>query len=469
MSARSRLKEWAIVVAVVLGLGALILLLQRYNERTAAELASSQWVPRKEKITPEILLLRDYVRIDTSNPPGKEAAGAQWLVGQLRGAGVVPEVIESAPGRLNVYARLKGTTSGEGLLLLHHIDVVPADAKRWKHPPFAGEIHFNLMHARGTLDMKGIAICHLRAFLDVARSGKSPLRDIVFMATSDEEAGSELGMQWLLRSRPDLFKGIRYALNEGGITETKEEKISYFGIEVGTKQVVVAMLSAPAREPLQRARIALEPFFASQEPERISDEVRRFLKYIAPQRVENPWMLADVDRAIAQGRFWDIPAGYRELTQNIVWAEGVKPSSNGYSMQTYLVNLPDEDADQRIRWLERHVAPFGITVTVKRKDPTIPISSEFTPLFELLRREIRREYGEVSVGTEILNNVQNDSRFLRPSGITCYGIWPFPVDFYQTLGIHGVDERIRLDWFARGVDLTRRVVAAYAFEPGTWK
>jgi hypothetical protein len=73
------------------------------------------------------------------------------------------------------------------------------------------------------------------------------------------------------------------------------------------------------------------------------------------------------------------------------------------------------------------------------------------------------------VGTQILNNAQNDSRFLRPRGITCYGVWPFPVDFTQTLGIHRADERIRLDWFAQGVELTRSVVAAYAFEEKEWE
>lgn len=470
MSKLTRAQEWSIAVAILIALGAGIVALHRYNERTAAELRNSGWVPQPEKITPEILLLRDYVRIDTSNPPGNEAAGAAWLVAQLRQAGIEPEVIESAPGRHNVYARLKGSTAGEGLMLLHHIDVWPPGPDRWTHPPFAGEIRFNLMHGRGTLDMKGIAICHLRAFVDVARSGRTPLRDIVFLATADEEGGSDEGIVWLLEKRPEIFAGVRYALNEGGITETKREKISYFGIEVGAKQVITATLSAPRRESLQRARIALEPYFSSMEPERISDEARRLFRYIAPHRVENPWLLAEVDRAVSEGLFWNIQQGLRELTQNIVWADGIKESEGGgFAMQAFLFSLPDEDPDARIAWLESQVAPHGVSLVVTRKDPSVPISSEFTPLFALLTREIQRQYGEVPVGTQILNNAQNDSRFLRPRGITCYGLWPFPVDFTHTLGIHRADERVRLDWFAQGVDLTRRLVAAYAFEPGGWE
>lgn len=470
MKKRTRLQEWSIAIAILVVIGALVAGLHIYNERMAEEFEGSMWVPKPEKITPEILLLREYVQIDTSNPPGKESRGAEWLVQQLRQAGVQPAVIESGPGKLNVYARLKGTTPGEGLLLLHHIDVAPVNPKEWKHPPFSGEIQFNLMHGRGTLDMKGIAICHLRAFLDVARSGKTPRRDIVFMGVSDEETGSEQGMLWLLRNRPELFDGIRYALNEGGITETKQEKLTYFGIEVAAKQVIGATLSAPDREPLRRARIALEPYFGSPEPERISDEVRRFLRYTAPHRVENPWMLADVDRAVAEGRFWNMQTGMRELTQNIAWAEGVKKSDRGgFEMQALLFSLPDENPDARVEWLRRQVAPYNVRIEVLKKDPAVPISTEFTPLFALLRREIHREYSKVDVGTVILNNAQNDSRFLRPRGIICYGVWPFPVDFGQTQGIHHADERIRLDWFTQGVEMTRGLVSAYAFEDGGWK
>ena len=101
---------------------------------------------------------------------------------------------------------------------------------------------------------------------------------------------------------------------------------------------------------------------------------------------------------------------------------------------------------------------------VKKVGPA-PLSSRNTPLFALLTREIRRTYGRVDVGTEVLAASSNDSRFLRPRGISCYGLWPFPVDYFQSAGVHGVDERVRLDWYMSGVDLMKHVVSSYAFEP----
>src|SRR5215208_5036654 len=117
------------------------------------------------------------------------------------------------------------------------------------------------MYGRGTIDMKGIGICELRAFLDIANSGKMPERDIVFLAVADEESGSSLGIRWIEEHRPDVLAGIRYALNEGGITEMIQERVTYFGIEIGTKQTVTIILRAPQRSQLQQARIALAPWF----------------------------------------------------------------------------------------------------------------------------------------------------------------------------------------------------------------
>src|SRR5688572_9122218 len=171
------------------------------------------YIPRPEQIAPEIRLLQQYVRIDTSNPPGREKAGADFLAGELRRRGIAAEVIESAPGRANVYARLQGETPGEGLLLLHHIDVVPAAPAGWESPPFGADLFLNQMWGRGTLDMKGIGICHLEAFADRARSGTKPKRDLVFLATADEETSGGYGVAWLLEHRPDIFRGIKYAVN----------------------------------------------------------------------------------------------------------------------------------------------------------------------------------------------------------------------------------------------------------------
>ena len=455
------MRRWIIVLIVVAaGTAALVI----YNHYTEDDLNSQLWIPRPTRITPEITTLQQYVRIDTSKR--NEIDGARFLAAILARHGVHAEVIEPAPGRANLYARIKGKSDDDALLLLNHIDVVPASPAGWTRPPFSADAKYNFIWGRGTLDMKGIAICQLEAFLDVARSGRVPERDIVFLAVADEENGGAMGTQWLLEHRPDLFRGVRYALNEGGVTETLRERISYFGIETGTKMLCRLRLHAPARETLQRARIALEPRVTPADPERILPEVKQFLHEIAPLRVEQRARLEDIDRTVAEGKFWLVVEGYKELTQNTMWLGGVQREANGFGMDVNLFNLPDEMPARRIEMLRRDVAPFGVSVEVGQVNGPAPITSRDTPLWALLSREIAREYGSgVPVGSEILAVSSNDSRYLRARGINAYGVWPFPVDFYQTEGIHGIDERVRADWFMQGVSLTRRLVRSWAFDP----
>jgi len=151
--------------------------------------------------------------------------------------------------------------------------------------------------------------------------------------------------------------------------------------------------------------------------------------------------------------------------QNVIWLDGVRQDDRGATMVVKLLNLPDEDPDVRLAWLEKEIAPFGATIEeVASRFGPAPFSSLRTPLFALIARESRRTLGDVPVGSQILANSYNDSRYLRRRGVDVYGIWPFPVDFYQTQGIHGLDERVRLDWFMEGVALTKRIVDGWAFE-----
>lgn len=419
------------------------------------------YVPRETRITPEMLLLRDYVRIDTSTPPG-EAAGARWLAAELGKRGVRAEIIEAPEGRLNVYARIKGETRGQGLLLFNHIDVMPP-GEGWTYPPFAAEVALNQMYGRGTADMKALAICQLLSFADVARSGHAPEHDLVFLATADEESGSRYGMRWLLEHRPDIFEGIAFGMTEGGMTEVLSERMTYFGIEVGSKQYVSFTLVAPEQEALRKARLALEPLMVSRDPERVLPAVREYFRGLAPTRTLYKHILADIDAGIARGDFWRLPISYRELTQNRVWAGAPMQGKDGWSMRVNQINLPDEQPDQRIAVVEKLVKPYGVRVgSVDQKEGPMPLSRTDTSLFRLLAKEGERRY-RVPAGLVVLYRSASDSRFLRTRGIDCYGLSPFPIDYYQSLAIHGRDERVRLDWFLEGVAFTRSVVQAWAF------
>lgn len=459
------MRRWALPLALLLAGAAFIAGLQIYNDRSSREVNAQLWIPKAAVITPEVALLQRYVRIDTSNPPGNELPGAKFLAGLLAKDGIAAEIIESAPGRASVYARIAGRQRGGGLLLLNHIDVVPASKEGWKRPPFAGEIFLNQLYGRGTLDMKGIGLCELLAFAEVARTHRTPEHDIVFLAVADEEAGGGQGIVWLLAHRPDIFEGIGYALNEGGITETTQERITYFGIEIGTKMTVKVQLRAPDRQSMQALRIALEPFISPVDPDRVLPEVREFLHDLAPLRIEQGQYLDDVTRTIAAGKFWLLSSGYRELTQNVIWAAAVESDARGASMRVNLYDLPDENPDARIEWLRGLAARYGVAIEdVIEKSGPAPLSSRHTPMFAIIAAEAGRQYGGARVGTEVLAAWYNDSRHLRARGIEAYGLMPFPTDWYQTQGIHSIDERVRVDWFNSGVALLRRITSRFAFE-----
>jgi acetylornithine deacetylase/succinyl-diaminopimelate desuccinylase-like protein len=460
------MRRWYLPLALLIAGAALIVGLRIYVEWADRDMSSQLFIPRPTKITPEVALLQEYVRIDTSNPPGNELPGAQFLAGLLEKNGIHAEIIESAPRRASVYARITGRQHGEGLLLFNHIDVVPATKSGWTRPPFAAEAYLNQVYGRGSLDMKGIAICELLAFIDVARTHRTPERDIVFLAVADEEAGGKLGTAWLLEHRPDVFAGIRYAINEGGITETSQERITYFGIEIGTKMTVRVRLRASDRQSMQRLRIALEPFITRIDADRVLPEVRDFLHDLAPIRVEQGQFLDDINRTIASGKLWLLSAGYRELTQNVLWPESVESDARGATMRVNLFNLPDENPDARIEWLRGVAARYGVSIDeVSEKSGPTPLSSRRTPMFALLSAEVKRQYGGVRTGTEVLVEFSNDSRYLRARGIDAYGLMPFPTDWYQTQGIHSIDERLWADSFKSGVELLRHATSRFAFEP----
>ena len=460
---RRHRRERILAVSLVLFLGAAVWALIRFSEREEQDILAQMYIPHPTTITPEVELLQQYIRIDTTNPPGNELPAAKWLAAILKGNGIASEIVEAAPGRASVYARIRGRRAGQGLLLVHHIDVVPATAEGWTRPPFAGDIHLNQLYGRGALDNKGLGICELAAFIAVARAGRQPERDIVFLAVADEETGSRYGTRWLLENRPDIIDGVGYAINEGGITEMMQEQVTYYGIEIGTKQVIRTTAHAATLQQMQKARIALEPWFIRREPDRVLPEVRRLFREIAPQRKEFRDELEDIDKTIEEGRFWILPIGYREVVQNNTWAEKITETASGVEMPVVLINLPDENPEARIGWLTQQLAPFGVSIgPVDEKIGPVPSSSPETSLYALLEREARAVF-QAPVGTEFLGKSVSDSRFLRMKGIQAYGINAFPVDFFQSESIHAANERLRVDYFQKGVIFLQRVVNAWAF------
>jgi acetylornithine deacetylase/succinyl-diaminopimelate desuccinylase-like protein len=162
----------------------------------------------------------DLIRIDTSNRGGGdgcERPAAEYVAARLAEAGLSPVLLEAAPGRANVVARVSGTEPEAPALLVHgHLDVVPADPSAWSVPPFSGEIRDGVLWGRGAVDMKNADAVLLAVVSQWARDGVRPRRDIVLAFTADEEDTLEFGSRWLVERHPELFEGCTEAVGESG-------------------------------------------------------------------------------------------------------------------------------------------------------------------------------------------------------------------------------------------------------------
>ncbi|MFT7287025.1 MAG: acetylornithine deacetylase/succinyl-diaminopimelate desuccinylase-like protein, partial [Halieaceae bacterium] len=187
--------------------------------------------------------LQEYLRIDTINPPGNESRAVEFYSRIFDAEGIEWSAAESAPGRGNIWARLKGGDE-PALILLQHTDVVPADPKYWTTDPLSGDIRDGYIWGRGAIDMKGTGVSQLATFLSLHRSGRPLNRDVVLIATADEEAGGLFGAGWLLENHPEVFAGAGLLLNEGGTGKLSAKGETIFSVEVTQKVPVWLRLTA---------------------------------------------------------------------------------------------------------------------------------------------------------------------------------------------------------------------------------
>ncbi len=163
-----------------------------------------------------VAVLGDLIRIDTTNPPGNEAAAIEMIRRLLEEAGIEPVILSRDPARPNLVARITGRGEAPPFLMQGHVDVVPTADQQWERDPFGGEIVDGYMWGRGALDMKGAVVMMLHAFIRLATSGMKPAGDIILAVVSDEEASGLHGARFLVEEHPDLFTGVKYCIGEFG-------------------------------------------------------------------------------------------------------------------------------------------------------------------------------------------------------------------------------------------------------------
>lgn len=418
--------------------------------------------------------LRGYLRYDTSNPPGGEAAAAAYLAGILHRNGIATQTLVAPDGRTSLYARLEGSEQGEGLLLHHHIDVVPPGAG-WTVPPFDGLVQGGALWGRGAIDVKSLGVAHLAAMIALRREGVRPVRDVAFLAVADEESGGGSGTAWIWQHRPELFDGIGAVYGEGGTNRAPRGEVSWWGVETAQKRPFWLRVTAAGRpghasginphSAMHQLVRALDRVLALPPRWRVTPAARTFFAGLAPfeapgQRARfldlDSWVGPDGPRSTMLP---GLPNYFLDTVQVTVIEGGerinVVPARVSALLDVRL--LPDTDADAFLARL-REALGGGIGVEVLLSSPPSPPSPTGHPGYRSVAGVLEAEARVVPAFIPGFT----DSRYFRERGIPTYGVSPFALEGEVLSGIHGADERIPLHEFEAGIERMRRIVAAYA-------
>jgi acetylornithine deacetylase/succinyl-diaminopimelate desuccinylase-like protein len=422
--------------------------------------------------------LVSYLRIDTSNPPGNETSGARFLQQLLIRDGIDAKLIGSDPKRQSVYARLVSGSNEKALVLLHHIDVVPAVASEWTKPPFAGIRANGYIWGRGALDIKSLGIAELMAFVDLKRRHVALRRDVIYLAVADEELGGIHGCGAILEQHPELFANAGFVLNEGGYNETIVDHVAFWGVEVQAKVPLWLRITmkggaghsaSPPDDGGTLAKLvrSLDAISRIPAPYRLTPAVARWFHEAGKSRrdergevlrgIAEPLDVARIERVLSPG--------YRALLHDTIaitridggTAINVLPATASADVDIRL--LPDETADAMTAKVKQMLDGGGELQVLLAGQPVAESSSD-TELFRVLSSSFRNAENGSIVGA-VVGAGTSDSRYFRARGIVAYGIAPFKVNYYDADTVHASDERIRAKFFAEGVRLMRTIVTRF--------
>jgi len=419
-------------------------------------------------------LLSQMIQFDTVNPPGNEGPLAEFLVAALVDDGVDAKLIEmpSAPGgprRDAVWARVPGNGSARPLILLSHLDVVPADRDEWLHDPFSGEIIDGYVHGRGALDAKGVTSIHAMVMGALARRAEPLGRDVILLATPDEETGGRVGAGYIVRERSDLLHDAEYLLTEGGSIQPGRrsrdgtQRPSLWGVTVTEKSPCWLSIStrgtpghgsAPRRDAaVPRLVSALDRVRRSESPIRVLAEVEAmFLALAATADEQDRAGFVSLSTALGEDsafrrRFLANPS-YNALVRNTVSINviaagsrtNVVPGSARAEIDARL--LPGERCEDFRRAIEAVVADREVAVAVG-----LQFSSRSSPadtaLFSAIEAVARLSELPALVVPRMMGGF-TDAHWFRERGIVAYGFVPRWLTPEDARGIHGAGEKVSI-------------------------
>ncbi|MCL6481013.1 MAG: M20/M25/M40 family metallo-hydrolase [Firmicutes bacterium] len=438
-----------------------------------------------DKLSEEALeWLAGLIRIDTTNPPGNELAAARYLAEILRREGLRAEVFESAPGRGIVIARLQAGAipdPSRALLLVGHTDVVGVEPEHWSTNPFGGEIRNGYLWGRGALDDKAMVIANLAVLVALKRAGTPLHRDVIFLATGDEETSGEHGIEFAIRQHWEKIAAA-FVLNEGGWVLVKNGQVHHIGVQTSEKvpvnvEVIASGTAGHSSVPqndnaIVRLARALTKIAGYEPPAKLLAVTRRYFEGLAAiENGENSrWMRALEEpgrtelaaaRLAAANPVWN--AMLRNTVSVTLVQAGVRsnviPAEARATLNIRL--LPGESVDALIEELRKRVDEPGIRfeVALPSRYPAPPSSID-SELFETIQRVSQQFFPEAAV-LPMLSPGATDSAQLRLRNVQAYGLLPFPLTEEDLARIHGANERIPLDAFRTGLRYLHRVVTEF--------
>jgi acetylornithine deacetylase/succinyl-diaminopimelate desuccinylase-like protein len=421
-------------------------------------------------------LLSESIRIRTVNPPGDEKPLATFYAQILSDAGIEARVIDtpsgdSTVGRAAVWAIVRGSGEQPPLVLLSHLDVVPADPKDWQTDPFAGVREGDFVIGRGSLDAKGISVVQLLTLLELAQRDEPLKRDIIFLATPDEESGGAEGAGFIVRERPDLIDGAKYLLTEGGgilIRGSGEPALWRVGIvEKSPCWLRVVAHGTPGHSsvpPLDAAvpRLisALDRVDRIEQPILVVPEVAQMYRALAALAApEDAAGYADLARSLAEDpafrhRFMTLrfQAALVTNTLTVTVLEGssrtnMLPAVASADIDARL--LPGQSCEELSLEVQRAIADPGIRTEVLLSFES-PSSKVDTPLYAAIEAVAQKSdppaYAVPSVTIGF-----TDAHYFRDVGLTSYGFVPRAMRREDSTGVHGHDERADVESLAHAV------------------
>ncbi|HKD19265.1 MAG TPA: M20/M25/M40 family metallo-hydrolase [Thermoanaerobaculia bacterium] len=424
-------------------------------------------------------LLQDYLRVDTTNPPGRERLAADFLKKVFDAEGIENRIYDLGNERANILARLPGTGLGRPILLLNHMDVVPADEERWTVPPFSGDIRDGYIWGRGATDMKGTAICQLMTLVLLKRSGAVLDRDVLFLGTADEEEGDENGLAEMIHGHRDDLRSPEYCLTEGNTIAVENGRVVSWDVDVTEKAPLWLRIVSTGKaghasipEPdgaVARLVRAVDRILAYEPPVRLIPAVDAYFRKLAPSakgdlaRAYADPVAALLDPALRHALL-DDPGRNADLrtTISVTGLSGsdkinVIPGEATASLDCRL--LPGEDPQRFLATLKTTAADDTLHWEVLLSE-TATESPIDTALFRAIERARDRFAPGVPVLTPPLTS-STDAGKLRQMGVVVYGFEPFRLSEDDDRS-HGDDERLSVENVRFGLEVTYAVVSDVA-------